>query len=116
MHPRLSQVKQVVVWVFTQKNKQSHYECKYEESTIKKTTTAISLNSPAAALVGNLEVWALDDLLDFSGNIFALHVHTQRDSGQKKNKEIVVKRHLVLRESQDMTHRFQINEDILTMS
>lgn len=37
VHPRLSQVKQVVVWVFTQKNKRSHNECKYVESTLKKT-------------------------------------------------------------------------------
>lgn len=57
----------------------------------KKKKTAISLNSPAAALVGNLEVWALDNLLDFSGNIFALHVHTQRDSGQKKIKKLLLK-------------------------
>lgn len=61
------------------------------EINFKKNKPAISLNSPAAALVGHLEVWALDDLLDFSGNIFALHVHTQRDSGQKKINKLLLK-------------------------
>ena len=41
--------------------------------------------SPAGALVVNLQVGALDETLDVSGQIFALQVHTQRLSDKDRN-------------------------------